>query len=297
MPKFLTSIDQTNQRLINLADPTSLTDAATKQYVDNLIAGLSWKDEVRVGTTTNGTLATAYANGQTIDGAVLATGNRILLKDQTTQTENGIYTVNASGAPTRSTDADATAELNNATVFITDGTVNTGRIYTQTTKNPTIGSSNIVWAQFAAGVTYTAGNGLQLSSNVFSVLLDTNPGLAVSGTGLKIAGSFAGNGLQIVSGVESILLDTASGLVVSGTGLKIDTSVVTRKFSTSIGDGSTNPLTVTHSLGTKDITWSLRANSDDSFQYPDVVSTSTTQATFTFAVIPTTNQYRVTILG
>ncbi len=167
--KILNGLDLTNQKIVNLADPTAGTDASNKQYVDNLIHGISWKNEVRVATTTNGTLASAYANGSTVDGVTLVTGDRILLKNQTTQTENGIYTVNASGAPTRATDADSTAELNNATVYVTSGTVGAGLQFTQTTANPTVGSSNIVFAQVSTGSSYTNGTGLTLTGNVFAI--------------------------------------------------------------------------------------------------------------------------------
>jgi hypothetical protein len=115
-----------SQKITGLAAPTAGTDAANKQYVDDTVAGLSWKNEVRVATTAPGTLASAFANGQTVDGTVLATGDRILLKDQSTQTENGIYTVNASGAPTRATDADSGDEMSGAAVYVTNGTTNQG---------------------------------------------------------------------------------------------------------------------------------------------------------------------------
>src|SRR5688500_804482 len=106
--KFETGIDLRGQRAVNAADASAATDLVTKQQLDNAIVGLAWKSPAaRVATTTNGTLATAFANGQTIDGVTLVTGDRILLKNQTTQSENGIYTVNASGAPTRATDADS----------------------------------------------------------------------------------------------------------------------------------------------------------------------------------------------
>src|SRR3990172_5056619 len=82
-------------KLTTLGAPTNAGDAATKSYVDGLSAGLAWKASVRVATTANGTLATAYANAQTVDGVALVTGNRILIKDQTAGAENGIYTVNA----------------------------------------------------------------------------------------------------------------------------------------------------------------------------------------------------------
>src|SRR5882762_7051885 len=140
--KFLTGIDLANQRAQNAADASSPTDLVTLQQMNAATLGLAWKQPVRAATTTNGALATAYANGQSIDGVTLATNDRILVKDQTTQTENGVYAVNASGAPTRATDADSTAELNNATVFVMAGTVNADHAFTQTTDNPTIGSSN-----------------------------------------------------------------------------------------------------------------------------------------------------------
>jgi hypothetical protein len=100
-----------SHKLTSVADPTSAQDAATKNYVDNAVSGLSWKQAVRVATAAAGTLATSFANGSTVDGVTLATGDRILIKDQSTGSENGIYVVAASGAPTRATDADTGAEL------------------------------------------------------------------------------------------------------------------------------------------------------------------------------------------
>lgn len=291
--KFLTGVDLQNQRGINFADPSSLTDAATKQYVDNLVAGLSFKDEVRAATTTNGTLATAFANGSSVDGVTLATGNRLLIQTQTDPKENGIYTVNASGAPTRSTDADSSADLNNATVFVTDGTVNAGFLFTQTTKNPVIATNNIVFVRFASGITYTAGNGLQLASNAFSILLDSNSGLSVSGTGLKVTSSIAGAGLTLTSGVLDIVAGT--GISTAGDQVSIDTSIVERHYSTSVGDGVLTAYVVTHSLGTKDIGLTIRDNSNDENVMTDWVATSTNTATVTFAIAPGTNAYRVKV--
>ncbi len=159
-----------SRKITGLATPTAGTDAANKNYVDDAVAGLSWKNEVRVATTANGALASAFANGQTVDGTVLATGDRILLKDQTTQTENGIYTVNSSGAPTRATDADSSGEINGAAVFVTNGTANQGtRWVCNVTGTITLGSTNLTFVQFSGGQNYTAGNGLTLSTNDFNV--------------------------------------------------------------------------------------------------------------------------------
>lgn len=88
-----------------------------------------WVPRVRVATTANGTLATAFANGQTVDGVVLATGDRILLKDQTTGADNGVYTVNASGAPTRAADWPAGADVVGYAVRVTAGTANANTVW------------------------------------------------------------------------------------------------------------------------------------------------------------------------
>lgn len=133
------------------ANKTDFSYATRKMLLDT-VAGLKWKASTRVSTTIAGTLATDFENGDTVDGVVLATGNRILIKNQATQSENGIYTVNASGAPTRSTDADLAAELEGATVTVQEGTSNSNTTWTQTTDGITLGSSNIVWAQFGTSV-------------------------------------------------------------------------------------------------------------------------------------------------
>lgn len=96
----------------------------------------AWKVSVRVATTVAGTLASSFENGDTVDGIVLATGDRILVKNQAAGAENGIYTVNASGAPTRATDADTGAELLSAACFVTSGTANAGTQWICNTPGP-----------------------------------------------------------------------------------------------------------------------------------------------------------------
>jgi hypothetical protein len=93
--------------------------------VENELMQVGYKRSARVATTQNGALATAFANGQTIDGIVLATGDRILIKDQTNGAENGIYIVNASGAPTRAIDVNTDAHMvAGLMVYVREGTVN-----------------------------------------------------------------------------------------------------------------------------------------------------------------------------
>jgi hypothetical protein len=151
---------------------TNSTDAVTKEYVDGLTNGLSWKQAVRAGTTVAGTLATSFAAGQTLDTTyTLVLGDRILVKNQTTASENGIYIVTA-GTPTRSLDANSTFELTGAAVYVDTGSINANTAWTQVTLDPVIGTNPIVWAQFSGQGTYTAGAGLALSGGQFSVKTD-----------------------------------------------------------------------------------------------------------------------------
>lgn len=123
--KVMNGLDLQGQRITALGSPSSATDAANKSYVDGLVQGLSWKSAVRAATTAAGTLSSSFANGSTIDGVTLATGDRILVKNQATGSENGIYVVASSGAPTRATDADAGSEIVNASVYVSEGTTAT----------------------------------------------------------------------------------------------------------------------------------------------------------------------------
>jgi len=290
--KFYNGIDGQSQKAVNFSDPTSATDLSTKQYVDNLVNGLSWKNEVRVATTTNGTLATAYANGQTVDGITLATNDRILLKNQTTQADNGIYTVNSAGAPTRATDDDSTAEMNNASVYVTDGTVGSGTAWTQTTKNPTIGSSNIVWSQIPS-TAYTASLGVTLSGSDFRLAA------GVSGAGLTLTSGV----LDVVAADTSLTVNAdsvqvnpaASGGLTVSSGLKVD-STVARIFRQATNANSTS-IAVTHNLGTAAVIARVFITSTGEEIECDVTATSTTVTTFVFGSAPALNTLTFVIVG
>lgn len=256
-----TSVSLNSQQITNLASPTLATDAANKQYVDNAVAGISWKDEVKVATTVAGTLASSFANGSTVDTITLVTGDRILIKNQVAGEENGIYLVNVSGAPTRTLDADSQDDLYGAAVFVTHGTANSGkRFVCNNSGTITLGSTTITFVQFDGGTTYTAGNGLTSAGNDFNV---------GAGTGILV-------GADIVS---------------------IDTSVVARKFSASIGNGALTSIPVVHSLNTQDVMVSVRDASTHAVVTTDVVMTDVNTVTLTFSVAPTSNQYRVTVLA
>lgn len=136
------------------SDAVIASQKAVRTYADTLVAavaaGLKWKTSVVAATTANGTLASAFANGQTIDGVTLATGQRILLKNQSSGAENGIYIVAASGAPARATDADAGSELVSAAVFVEQGTTNADRAFVCTNNSITLGSTSVVFTAFAS---------------------------------------------------------------------------------------------------------------------------------------------------
>lgn len=224
--------------LILNADPSVALGAATKQYVDAAIAGLSWKQSVAVATLVAGTLATSFAAGQVVDTVTLTAGMRILIKNQSTQTENGIYIVQASGAPVRSTDADTGVELVNASVYV-DGGSQTDTGWVQTTSSPiTIGSSNIVWAQFSGSGSYTAGTGLSLTGNTFA-----NTGVLsnVAGTGISVSGA-TGNVTITNTGVTSAV-GTAGNITVSAA-----TGAVTYNLATA-GTAGTYGVVTTDTFG------------------------------------------------
>lgn len=147
------------------ADPSSAMHAVTKQYVDALLAaltaGFDFKDNVRVATTAPINLATDLENGDTIDGVVLVTGDRVLVKDQAAPEENGIYLVPASGAASRTTDADSWNDLVAAFLAVSEGTANEDTLWLSTANaGGTLGVTAVTWTQpFAgAGEANTASN-------------------------------------------------------------------------------------------------------------------------------------------
>lgn len=139
-------------KVVGLDAASANGDAVRYEQLTDALAGIKWKSSARVATTVAGTLATSFENGDTIDGVVLATGDRILIKDQADQTENGIYVVAASGDPTRSTDADLASELQGAVISVEEGTTNADTTWRQTTDSINLGVSNIVWSAFGTSV-------------------------------------------------------------------------------------------------------------------------------------------------
>lgn len=158
-----------------LATPVGSTDIANKQYVDYVAAGLSWKQPVAVATLANITLSGL----QTIDGYTTLANDRVLVKNQTNAADNGIY-VAASGAWSRSDDANTWNELIGAITFITYGTQASSAYYCSAQPGGTLGVTAVNWSNFSVSATYTAGTGLTLTGFSFSI---TNTGVVAGSYG------------------------------------------------------------------------------------------------------------------
>ena len=172
------------------ADPTMDFQAATKRYVDNAVQGLNAKLSVHHATASSGNLASDFEDGDIVDGFAMSTGDRVLIKNQIDQSENGIYIVQASGAPIRSDDANTFEELVGAFIFISAGATlaNTGWVCTATSGG-VLETDPIPWVQFSsAGIITVDGEGLEKTGNEISLELDGGT-LFKSATGLKVADS------------------------------------------------------------------------------------------------------------
>lgn len=230
--RFTDNLDLETNRIINVVDPSGDQDAATKAYVDAQVAGgvVDFKESVRVATTAAGTLANSFENGDTIDGVTLSTNDRILIKDQSSGSENGIYIVNSSGAPTRAGDADGDAEVTaDMFCFVEEGTANADTGWILTTNNPiTVGVTSLTFQKFAdvnsSGIDdMTAGQGLVKSADLVDVELTSSGGLQFTGAAPNgTLGIDLDTNSGLALGAGGISIGDGSGLVASGGTLAVD---------------------------------------------------------------------------
>jgi len=208
--------------ITGLGAPSSGSDAATKTYVDDLVTGLKTRIITRAATTGNITLSSDLQNGDTLDGVTLATGNKVLVKDQTDATENGIYNVVASGTATRDTDYDTVAELAGQLVIVQEGSTNADKIFLCTTDNSgSIGSVNIVFTIVQpSNVGDVTLNGVQtltnktLTSPVISDIVSVSNGnisVLPNGSGkVLLDGDGSSGGVAVTDGLVEIKTGTGS---------------------------------------------------------------------------------------
>jgi len=260
--RFLTDIDMGSvSKVKNLAAPADPGDATNKAYVDSAIEGLAWKDSCRVATQVSINLASP---GATIDGITMATSDRVLVRAQSTGSENGIYIWNGAAIPmTRSLDASTFAELEQATTNVEEGS-SASTTYRQTAVNGTLGVTAIEWA--------TMGTVAPAAST-------TQAGISRLATQAEVD---AGSAADLV--VTPATLASYSGRL--------------KKFSANVGDGSATSYTLTHNLSTRDVIVRVFPNSG---QYDDVEvdvqRNSVSTVTLVFATAPAANAYRAVVIG
>ena len=176
------NVTLTGGTITGLGDPSSSSEAATKNYVDNLVTGLRTRVIARVASTANVNISTGLENGDTLDGVTLVTGNRVLLKDQSTASQNGLYIVVASGAASRDTEFDIISELAGQLILVSEGTTHADDLFLCTTDtSATLGSSSISYVQVfpSSGGTVTSVAVADSGSSEFTV---TGSPITSSGT-------------------------------------------------------------------------------------------------------------------
>ena len=180
------SVSFNSQNITNLADPVNTQDAATKGFVEATSQGLDVKDSCVAATTANITISTALNNGDTLDGVSLSTNDRVLVKDQSTASQNGIYVVGSS--PARAADLATGANAAGFFTFVEKGTVNAdnGFVCTSDSGSAVVGTNNLTIAQFSGAGQITAADGLQKSGNTLSVDLKSNGGLVIESTEIAV---------------------------------------------------------------------------------------------------------------
>lgn len=187
---------------LKVADPTDPAHAATKAYVDAARSGLDVKQSVRAATTGPLTIATDLEAGDTLDTSVtLVAGDRVLVKNQSTASENGIYVVQSSGAAVRASDFDGAGEVSGGSfTFVEEGTANADSGWVVTSNGPiTVGTDAIAWAQFSGAGQITAGNGLTKTGNTIDVV-GTADRITANADSIDIASTYAGQSSIVTVG-------------------------------------------------------------------------------------------------
>jgi hypothetical protein len=207
IPVAVGAVNLNNNKITNLTDPTNAQDAASKNYVDNTTQGLDAKASVKAASAGSNL---ALSGTAAVDGVTIAVGDRVLAKDQTTPSANGIYIV-AAGSWTRAPDMDTWAEVPGSFTFVEQGTVNADTGWVSTAdQGGTLGTTAITWTQFSGAGTYTAGAGLTLTGSQFSV---ANGGItsAMILDGTVAAADLAAGAVNLAGATVTGVLPTANG--------------------------------------------------------------------------------------
>ena len=220
------------------SDASASNDLVRYSQIQGMLDGMKPKTAVRAATTAAGTLATSFENGDSIDGVTLATGDRILIKDQAAPEENGIYVVQASGAPSRASDYNAISEIPGSYTVAQEGTANAGVLFVTTSSPATLDTDPIVFIARSIAA-YTGGDMITLSSGAFSVDLAAVSGLESSNAG-NAAGQLrvkleASNPTLQIDGSNQLgaKLDAAGAIITGASGIKSQVDASTMKINGS----------------------------------------------------------------
>jgi len=291
-----------------VATPTDAAHIANKGYVDAARQGLDVKQSVRVGTTAAINLASDLEAGDVIDGVTLVAGDRVLVKNQNTASENGIYVAVASGAASRSSDANGTAdtgELKAGTfTFVEEGTVNSDKGFVVSTNGTiTVGSTSITWTQFSGAGSFTAGDGLSQDGNTINVNVVANR-TAITSDAVDIASTYVGQASITTLGTITTGTWSATdvGIAHGGTnasdettartnlGVKTTAGAVTTSTSTlariasqgcTASASGQSVTTVTHNFNTKNVIVQVYEDATGETVYGDVIRNNTNTVTVT----------------
>lgn len=245
------AVSMNNQRITNVLTPSGDNDAANKAYVDAARTGLDAKESVRAATTGTITLS----GTQTIDGVSVVAGNRVLVKNQSTGNQNGIYVV-AAGAWSRAADADASDEVTPGMfVFVEEGATNAASGWVLSTSGTIVlGTTALDFVQFSGAGQILAGNGIDKTGNTLSVV-GTSDRISVSGAGVDIASTYVGQASIVTLGSITTGTWNADTIAVGkgGTGVTTITGLVsgngTNAFVGRTITGTTDRVTVTNGSG------------------------------------------------
>lgn len=201
------NLDAGGYQVTNLGTPNNSTDAATKGYVDAVSEGLHIHEAAVAATTVNISISNDLQVGDVVDNVTLAAGNRVLVKNQNTASENGIYVVQPTGAAIRAADFDQPSEVDGGDfIFVTGGTINDNTGWVQTSTGVvTIGTDPIYFTQFSGAGTYLAGYGLYLDGNTFTA----NANVLASLTDLSTSVSTHSGLITGVHGVSGNVVGTS----------------------------------------------------------------------------------------
>jgi hypothetical protein len=300
-----------SQKIVSLANPENPQDAATKAYVDAARSGLDVKASVRAATTANITTLGAVSVGDAIDGVTLAANDRVLVKNQSTASQNGIYELTLTSGLVRAQDADSSAEVTAGMfTFVSEGTANADSGWVLTTNDTiTLGTTGLTFAQFSGAGQITAGAGLTKTGNTIDAV-GTADRITVNADSIDIASTYAGQ--NTIATVGTITTGTWQatdvGVAYGGTGASDAAGAKTNLgFMTRVAANNTLLVpssdivtwAVTHNLGTQDITVQVYDLSNSAQVEVDVVRTSTSVVTLSWVAsgnVPA-DSYRVVVIG